>query len=109
MFLQSDLYDHIVSGEAGEASPLMARIALNLGYDADLYPVDLTILKELRNFSWSRESCGLNEYFICDFIKSALMDDIRPWTDEEASRLQSFANSPKPVFSGFFSTIIYQS
>lgn len=44
----SSIYLHLINGEAGAAGELMARLALHLGYDAKLYPMEVADVARLR-------------------------------------------------------------
>lgn len=88
MELQSAFYSRITSGEAGEATSLMARIALNLGHDARAFPVDLSEIVKIRLFNRDLKMVGFNELFTADFVRASLMaDGIKPW---EARHVKSF-------------------
>ncbi|MYM37464.1 hypothetical protein GTP38_24365 [Duganella sp. FT94W] len=97
MFLQPEFYLHIITGGAGDAAPLMARIALHLAHDSSAYPINLIDLKTLKNFCSPKESSGLNEFFVSEFLRSAMMEGVRNWTDHEIGRLKTFAHSPIPT------------
>lgn len=95
MYLQPEFYLHILF-RAGDAAPLMARLALHLAHDATLYPIDLNDLKKLKHFSPPGETCRLNLFFVSDFLRAVTMEGVRNWTEHEVGRLKTFADAPIP-------------
>lgn len=89
--LQLHFYLHITGGLAYDATPLMARIALNLGYDAKAYPVDISEIQAIGKFKRDPSTCGFNEYFIADFLRSAIMDGLKPWNARQVAELKQLA------------------
>lgn len=94
MLLQPEFYIHIVTGNAGDAAPLLARIALHLGYNAELYPVNLLEITKTNQFARASNTCGFNEFFLIDFLRASVMEGLTPWRPDQVEKLKVFAHSP---------------
>lgn len=82
----TDIYLHIVNGGAGAAAPLMARLALHLGYNALLYPMDASEAAQVRYVS---DKAGwLNEHYVAEMLRAAVFGEFSPWEPEQVELLQ---------------------
>jgi hypothetical protein len=97
MKLQSEFYLHILSGNAYEATSLMARIALNVGYDAKAYPVDLSEIKQVGLLPRDPSTTGFNELLVADFLRAGLVHGIKPWRPDQVNSLKANVDSSKPI------------
>jgi hypothetical protein len=96
MAFQSEFYRHILTGRAGDAGPFLARVALNLGYDAKSFPVDLKDIVKTGHFIRTPEFCAVSEFFLAEFLRMAIMEKVEPWREDQVQRLKIFASSPIP-------------
>lgn len=96
MQLQPEFFLHIINGGAEGAGPLLARLALNLGYDSAAYPFDLAQLKNVGDFFRDPGSCGFNEFFVADYVRAAIMGDATSWDAKEVAMLRQIADRPLP-------------
>lgn len=83
----SSIYLHIINGEAGAAGELMARLALHLGYDAKLYPMEVADIAALRLINM--ETSWLNEHYVVEMLRSAVFRSFEPWRPDQVERLAS--------------------
>ena len=97
MQLQPEFFLHIINGEACDAGPLLARLALNLGHDPVAFPFDVTALQTVSDFARKPNSCGVNELFVVEYLRAAVMGGARPWTQEEVGMLLQIAARPIPA------------
>ena len=81
----SDIYLHIICGEAGAASELMARLALHLGHDATLYPLEVAEVAKLRLIS--KERGWLTEHYAAEMLRAAVFGSFEPWRPDQVERL----------------------
>ena len=96
MQLQPEFFHHVTGIHAGDAAPLMARIALGLLSYPTAHPMPLDCVKDIGRFARDPAMCGLNEFFIAEFIRAAIMDDLAPWDEQEARTLKIIAERPIP-------------
>ena len=97
MELISEFYLHVTGGLAGDATALMARVALNIGHDAEAYPVDIAEIKALGELRRDPNTCGFNELLLADYLRSALCNGLRPWRPEQVQMLATMNGVPAPV------------
>lgn len=83
----SSIYLHIINGDAGAAGELMARLALHLGHDAQLYPVEVAEVAELRLLS--KEQGWLTEHYAVEMLRAAVFGSFEPWRPDQVERLAS--------------------
>lgn len=83
----SSIYLHIINGEAGAVGELMARLALHLGYDAKLYPLEVAEIAQLRLIS--KEKGWLTEHYAAEMLRAAVFGSFEPWRPDQAERLKS--------------------
>lgn len=83
----SSIYLHIVNGEAGAAGELMARLALHLGHDANLYPMEVADIARLRLVSM--EKGWLTEHYAVEMLRSAVFCSFERWRPDQVERLAS--------------------
>lgn len=83
----SSIYLHIINGEAGAAGELMARLALHLGYDAQLYPMEIADIARLRLVSM--EKGWLTEHYAVEMLRSAVFCSFEPWRPDQVEHLAS--------------------
>lgn len=81
----SSIYLHIINGEAGAAGELMARLALHLGHDPHLYPMEIADVTRLRLVSM--EKGWLTEYYAVEMFRSAIFRTFEPWRPDQVERL----------------------
>lgn len=96
MNLQNLFFEHIVEGGAGKDRPLLARIALHLGYDSDAYPVALSEIKKAGQLPRDLRAYGLSEMALGEYLRSVAAQAAKPWSPEEVERLRLVAGvAPK--------------
>jgi hypothetical protein len=83
----SDIYLHIINGEAGAAGELMARLALHLGCDAKLYPLEVGDIARVRLVTDKRG--WLNEHYVAEMVRAAVFGEFEPWRPDQVERLKS--------------------
>lgn len=83
----SSIYLHIINGEAGAAGELMARLALHLGYDAKLYPMEVADVARLRLINM--QTTWLNEHYVVEMLRAAVFLSFEPWRPDQVERLAS--------------------
>jgi hypothetical protein len=93
MHFQSEFYLHIVSGAAGEAGPLLARLALNAGYDPVAFPFRLEDLRLVGHFERALGTQGLNEFFSSECARATILRTFEPWNEAHAAQLKLVAAS----------------
>jgi hypothetical protein len=96
MQLQPEFFHHVTGIHAGDAAPLMARIALRLLGRPTVRSLPLECVKDIGRYSRSPAMCGLNEFFIAEFLRAAIMDDLAPWDEQETKALEIIAKRPIP-------------
>lgn len=89
METQREFYSHVTGGTAGDATALMCRIALNIGHDPKAYPVDISEIKKFLAMHHFPDGCGVNELFVADFLRAALMGAVKPWRPEQVESLRT--------------------
>ena len=85
--MQPEFFQMVTNGVACDAASLMARIALNLGYDSAEFPVDISEMLSIALLPRDPGTVGFNELMIIDYIRSALVGSAEPWSDEEVAEL----------------------
>ena len=81
-----DIFLHIVNGDAGAAAPLMARLALHLGHDAALYPLDVSEIVQIRFVTDKRG--WLNEHYVAEMLRAAVFGEFKPWEPDQIELLR---------------------
>jgi hypothetical protein len=89
--LQAEMYQVITNGLAYDAAPLMARIALNIGHNASEFPVDLSELLRIAHCPRDSGTTGFNELLIADYVRSAMLGALEPWSEDEVRELMRVA------------------
>ena len=97
MHFQSEFYVHIIAGMAGEASPLMARLALNAGHDSLAFPFGLEELRQVGQFERKCGTQGLNEFFATECARATILGSFAPWDEAHVARLKAIADQPLPL------------
>jgi hypothetical protein len=85
------IYDHIVLGGAGDARPLLARIALHFGGFAREFPVQLCELGKIAECEHDPSADYLNEMLVLDLVRECLIFGHCEWDDYEEQQLRSIA------------------
>jgi hypothetical protein len=93
MFLQPEFYLHIITGNACDAAPLLARIALHFGYDALAYPVRLDEIRSIKRYLTSSDGAMLSVLLVSDFLKASMLEGVKPWGADQVKQLKVFAAS----------------
>lgn len=83
----SDIYLHIINGDAGSAGELMARLALHLGHDPLHYPMDLAEITRARLIS--NRGGWLTEHYAADMLRAAIFGEFEPWRPDQVERLET--------------------
>lgn len=82
----TDIFLHIVGGEAGAAAQLMARLALHLGHDATKYPLEVSEIAQIRMITDRRG--WLNEHYVSEMLRAAVFGEFKPWEPEQVELLR---------------------
>lgn len=85
------IYDHIVLGAAGDARPLLARIALHFGGFDREFPVQLCELGKIAECAHDPSADYLNEMLVLDLVRECLIYGQCEWADYEEQQLRSIA------------------
>ncbi|USX22878.1 hypothetical protein NHH82_12250 [Oxalobacteraceae bacterium OTU3REALA1] len=91
MWLQNEFYLHITKYQAGDATPLLATIALHIGYDSKKYPLSLEEIKKIGRLPASPGSCGQNEFFVIEYLRANMMEGTQPWKEDQIRKLEFLA------------------
>lgn len=96
MDFQPEFYLHIIGGQAGDAAPMLARLALALDDDAQTYPFSVRDLKMIGQFSRASGTQGLNEFYAMECARAAVLRRFKPWRLDQMKQLSKMAELPLP-------------
>lgn len=96
MDFQAEFYLHIICGHAGDVAPVLARLALSLGYDADAYPFPIEDLKMVGRFKRASGTQGLNEFYAMECARALVLSGFKPWRADQVQQLAPIAGQPLP-------------
>ena len=96
MHFQSEFYLHVVGGHAGDAGPILAQLALQIGHDATAYPFPFHKLAMVGDFAREHGTQGLNEFYAIECARALVLREVRPWNADQSERLKAVARLPIP-------------
>ncbi len=88
MGIQNEFYRHVTSGDPGEATQLLALMALHLAHDRRIYPMSLHEVAAIAGCRRDPRLSCLNQLMAADFIREALFSKLRPWLPPEVEQLR---------------------
>jgi len=98
MDARASFYRHIVGGAAGDAAPLLARVALCLAYDSLTFNVPLHEVASAGRLRRSPMLVGLTELLLSRFVEDTLLEPSKRWSEQQASALIAVAGQPPKPF-----------
>ena len=96
MHFQAEFYLHVVQGYAGDAGPIMARLALNIGHESKAHPFPFEHLAIIGDFERQHGTQGLNEFYAIECARALVLRNFRPWEPDQVARLKTVAEMPIP-------------
>lgn len=96
MHFQAEFYNHLINGQAGDAAPILARLALNVAHDSGEYPFPFELLATVGNFERKLGTQGLNEFFAMECARAAVLREFAPWRQDQVAKLRLIAQMPQP-------------
>lgn len=103
MNFQYEFFRHITDDDAGDAAPLLAKLALCAGYDSKAYPFPFEELRLVGDFRRKLGTQGLNEFYAIECARAMILEEIRPWEPHQVEALVEIAKRPTSLpFSAQF-------
>jgi hypothetical protein len=96
MNFQAEFYLHIICGHAGDAAPVLARLALSVGHDAQAYPFPIENLNLVGRFKRASGTQGLNEFYAMECARAVVLRAFKPWRADQIEQLESIAKKALP-------------